>query len=344
MQDRGWAWEQVFDLAAREAVLPALSSCNRNLGPSQAWPEPILEFLSGVESLNGERNAAILEEVRFAVQLLNKAGIEPVLLKGIAYLVTSVYASAERYLADVDFLIPEVQMEQAERTLLQNGFEADESDPFAHFRHHRPPLKRPGAIAFELHHALTTEVGRGLLPVAEVLASSRAVDLDGASAKVPGPEHMMMHLIIHSQMQHAYNERIWPPLRAMYDLSLLQRRFAREIDWQAIETKFRAAGAYGTLVLHLLQIQEALGVEPPLAIRLTPMLRLAWLRRRALRRFPPLRYFDPVYMFSILVGRRLSMLRKVLKTPHGTRHLREMFLSAPIYARFLEDLVKGRGK
>jgi hypothetical protein len=304
-----------------------------------------MDFLSSVELLNAERNDAILGEVKLAARLLNEIGIQPVFLKGLAYLVMEVYdMPAARYLADVDLLVPELQLDQAVRVLMQNGFEADKGDPFAFFRHHHPPLMRPGSVHFELHYTLTTGKAGRLLPVREMIESSIAVDLEGLKVRVPCPEHMMTHLILHSQLQHPYNERIWPPIKAMYDLVLLQRRFEGEIDWNRIERRFRAAGYYGILALFLLRVQDSLGFPPPFCVQLTAGMRFEWQRRQLLRRFPSLRYADPVYMFSITVKRRLPVLVRILQTPHGLRHLLDELRKTHIYERFFEDLVKGHGQ
>jgi hypothetical protein len=343
-QGAGWDWERLFAEASDEAVLPALYGRMHSLGLSDSLPHPVLDFLSSVESLNAERNDSILAEVKVAVRLLNQIGIQPVLLKGVAYLTTGVYdAPAARYLADVDLLISETQIDRAVQILIENGFEAMEGDPFARFRHHHPPLRRPGAVHFELHHTLIMGDTSILLPVSEVIASSTVVDLDGSQVRVPCPEHMMAHLIMHSQLQHSYDERIWPPIKAMYDLVLLQRRFGDEINWNRLAQRFRAAGHYRTFALHLLRIQDSLGFYPPVRLELTARLRVAWWRREILRRFPMLRYLDPVYMFSIVAGRRLRMAAKILQTPRGLSCLCSELLKAHIYRSFLGDMVKGRG-
>jgi hypothetical protein len=54
-------------------------------------PAEIAEFLAEVESLNGGRNAQIPEEARAITGLLNGIGIEPVALKGAAFLLEGVY-------------------------------------------------------------------------------------------------------------------------------------------------------------------------------------------------------------------------------------------------------------
>jgi hypothetical protein len=259
----GQAWEDLIRAARQELVLPAFGARIREVGIPQI-PTDVADFLSAVGDLNAERNQVILSELSSVALLLNAAGIEPVLLKGAAYCVTGVYANpGSRYLWDVDLLVPESQMSTAVDVLKREGFDSDPNSRLGDYRHHHPPLQRRGSIAFELHHSLGMGICRSLLPATEVLEQSASLEFRGARIRVPSPEHMMTHLIMHSQIQHPYNERIWPSMRAMYDLVLLRRRFDNVTDWSAIQRRFRKAGRYGVLALHLRQVEEVLGAGPP---------------------------------------------------------------------------------
>ena len=340
-----WSWEQLFEEANREMVLPVLSTAMPGLELEAFTPPDVLDFLSAIESLNLERNQAILSELKLAVRLLNEIGIEPVLLKGAGYIATGVYQNpAARYLLDLDLLVPEEQLQHAAETLMQNGFLRDETDQFGRFRHHHPQLRRPGSIAIELHHRLGMGPCASLLPAAEVIDRSVPHDLNPLRVRVPCPEHLATHLILHSQLQHSYNERIWPPLRGMYDLVLLQLRFAGSIDWVHIANRFRRGRRYGVFALHLLDVRDALGLELPIPIRLSALTTLRRHRRQLLRRVPALRYLDPIYMFATVCFRRLRLLRNVLATRGGLRHFLGQLLAPGVYQRFLTDLLEGRGR
>src|ERR1700728_5169691 len=127
-------WECVLGVATDERLLPLLHSRINQLELGPRVPPDIIDFLSAVEALNQERNIRILNEVKFAGRLLNQVGIEPVLLKGVAYLAMGIYPDpATRYLIDIDILIPETQLQAAVETLVHNGFEADSNDHFGHF-------------------------------------------------------------------------------------------------------------------------------------------------------------------------------------------------------------------
>jgi hypothetical protein len=338
-------WDSVVRVAMEESLLPLLHTRINQFQLASRVPPDVVDFLSAVEDLNRERNRVILNEVKFAARLLNEVGIEPVLLKGAAYLALGMYPNpATRYLRDVDLLLSETQLETAVDVLVRNGFEPDNSDQFGQFRHHRPPMRRPGSVFLEIHHCLCLSKCGSLLPASQLIARSMSCDLDGVRARVPCPEDLFTHLIIHSQIQHPYNERIWPPLRAMYDLDFVLRRFRNVIDWGSIERRFRSAGQFGVLVLHLSQVKEALGTSAPFQLQMGGLTRLRWMRRKLLRRMPALRYADPIYMFSTVLIRRLRVLDSMFRKPNGLRYLVKQLLSAGVYRRFATDVVEGRGR
>lgn len=340
-----WDWEALIRTASREALLPAMHAQFKSLDLLPELPAEVASFLQAVETVNRERNQAIVTELKAAVAQLNRIGIEPVLLKGLAYLTTGVYQDpAHRFLTDIDILVPEEQREAAAETLAQNGWRADELDPFRNYRHHAPPLRRPSSVWIEIHHSLGEAGCDRLLPGQEVIGRSLAVDLDGLQVRVPSAQDLLAHLILHSQIQHPYDGRIWTPIRAMLDLLLLNRRFASELTWESVASRFSAARKYGVFALFLLQVEDSLGVTIPLPIRLNPFLRFCRYRRKALRGYPKLRYADPFYMFSIALARRLWMFRKVLATKNGHRYLLAQILEPGNYLRIWADLVAGRGR
>jgi Uncharacterised nucleotidyltransferase len=343
VSDRKWDWDAFFAEASNERLLPAIQGLE--LSRYITLPKNEAVFIEEVAQLNRQRNCSILEEVAFAACLLNEAGIEPVLLKGLAYLAEGVYPDhRERYLADADLLIPVSELQRAVQTLIRHGFETDSRDPFGHYRHHHPQLQRPGRVPLELHHRLGLGKCDLVLAPQAILALAGPYSLNGARVRIPCPNHLMTHLILHSQMQHPYNERIWPPLGAVVDLLALERRFRNELDWKEVDRAFSAAGRRSLLHLHLLYVEETSGIIAPLPIEANSFTRLRWLRRSLLRRYPVARYFDPLYMSAALLKRRLVVLRNVLRTWEGRRHLALQICRPGVYWRLFIDLVEGRGR
>ena len=347
-QGRNWDdldWEALIACASREQLLPLLRSRLEEIGVLPSVPADVASFLSAVEELSLERNQAIQAELVTVVKILNQHGLEPVLLKGAAYLNTGVYATpAHRYLLDVDLLVPESKIGIAVQALVENGFDWDRDCPLGQFRHHHPALRRPGQVWFELHHSLGLGKCKSLLPASEVIEQSVPHEIEGARIRIPAANHLMTHLIMHSQIQHPCHERIWPPLRAMYDLVRMRARFDPEIDWPGVARRFERVGRSSVLELHLLQVRDALKLEPPFPIRMTGLTYLAWVRRKALRAAPALRFLDPLYMGSAVLSRRLLLAQTVLRTPGAWRVLLQEMLAPRFYRRVFADVIEGRGR
>jgi hypothetical protein len=301
----------------------------RNL--TQAIPTEIQEVLNAAETLNEDRNRLMLSESVHIAKLLNQIGIRPVALKGLAYLLTGVCRgdSGSRYLHDIDLLVPKNQAPAAFDLLLANGYCENHADYFASIRHHYPGICRPGLPTLELHTQVALGVCDRILPVAVLVASAQLLVIDGAEFLVPTPTHLAVHLILHSQLAHPYEERIFPPLRGFLDLVQLQKHFEREIDWSAAAALFRSAKQFGTLAIYLKTTRECFGFAVNgsgvltdqelrrllVRGRLNLWLHLRWRRHVLLRHLPGLRFLDPFYLVWSLFSRRVRLLPGILRNP-----------------------------
>lgn len=321
-------WEQVIRVAAREDVLPWLDSHPKA-------PAEITDFLTGVQELNAERNSQLLREVESHAELLNRAGIEPVVLKGAAYLETGVYADpARRLVRDIDLLVDPAQSERAFELIQSTGYEPFVPNPSGLFLHHHPALTKVHAVPVEIHHRLGFGACNTLLSSAEMIGESRAVRLGAATVRVPSPEHLVCHLIAHSQMHHGSPSRIWPSLRDMHDLTLLAKRF--RLDWGTIRERFRRHGQSSILDLHLLQVEKILRMPLPFEILGGPR----WWYREALWSEPKLRYLDPIYLCSRMVLPKIRLTQRLLKHPVGRKYVFGTPFRPGFYKRLLTDLLQ----
>jgi hypothetical protein len=294
--------------------------------------------------MNEERNEQILDDARAIAERLNAIGIEPVFLKGAAYLVEGIYPLSGRYLCDLDLLIPESRLADAAAALESQGYQADTRDAMASFRHHWPQLQRPcatdgaGSTPVELHRWFGHGVSRRLLSSDEVLRDARQLEWRGVRIRIPSPEHLVTHLILHSQIHHCYSERIWPPVRAMWDLALVSRHFAGWLKWNAVSDRFRRQGHEPSLQLHLVQTFSTLGLECPMAIRPGFTVRARLLRRWLLNYWPALRLIDPVYLVSSTVSRRLQFLQTISAVPGGLRQAARVLMRRGFYRRLFAEV------
>ncbi len=325
-----WDWDRTVQMAAREEVQPALHG-------KLSCPPEIADFFDGIHELNAERNRQLLRELETLASLLNQAGIEPVLLKGAAYLVTGVYPDpADRWLQDIDFLVNPPQSADAFEIIRSSGYEPYIPNPTALVLHHHPALTQIHRVPVEVHHSLGHGACRTILTAEEMVSASTPFQLGRANVRIPSPEHLMTHLIVHSQMQHGSYERIWPSLRAMYDLALLGRRFT--IDWDAIRSRFRTHRKTALLNLHLMQVEKTMGIRPPFAISGGG---IRWGYRQALWWEPRLRFVDPIYTCSRVVWPKIRLSWRLLKHPVGRKYVLTTPFRRSFYKRLLDDIAHG---
>lgn len=325
-----WDWDRTVEIAAREEVLPALRA-------RLSSPPDVSDFFEGVHELNAERNLQLLCEVESLSVLFNQAGIEPVLLKGSAYLAAGVYSDpAGRWLQDIDLLVDRRQSSRAFEIIRSSGYEPGAPHPASLVHHHHYALTQVHRVPVEIHHSLGQGACGAILTGGEMVSSSKGLRLGSAAVRIPSPEHMAIHLILHSQLSHGVYCRIWPSLRTMLDLVLLRHRFS--IDWDEIRRRFRGRGNTALLNLYLLQIEKTLGVPPPFPI---PGGGFRWLYRRAMWREPRLRYVDPVYTVSRLLLPRIRLAWRLLGHPVGRRYVLSKPFRMSFYKGLLTELVRG---
>jgi hypothetical protein len=154
---RNREWKLLVELSSFHFVTPSLAGC---LHDEPAIPLEIREYLDAVLTLNGQRNALLLDALSRIVATLNAIDIEPALMKGCARLVEGDYPQSNmRILGDLDILVPMNRATDAYAALMTNGFDEIEDD-WAPDHHHLPMLRdhKTGA-GVEIHRRLSPPRG-----------------------------------------------------------------------------------------------------------------------------------------------------------------------------------------
>jgi len=157
------------------------------------------------------------ESVRF-LPALSEAGIESVLLKGLA-LAHTVYSRPEhRMSVDIDVLVPRSSLDEALEVLRELGYVRSRKLRHATFyeRHHfHLVLENANNIVIELHWNLSRPGDYCQFDLDGFFARSRSIELDGVSVRIPSDEDQMLHAACQS-LRHGYAD-----LRRVLDAALL---------------------------------------------------------------------------------------------------------------------------
>jgi hypothetical protein len=314
---RGIDWQQVVGDASDHYVLPAFAAALRDLDLIPALDEELGAFLDAVHAANAERNRELRAELAAAVAVLNRAGIEPVLLKGAIRLADGLYPDEGwRILRDLDLLVPQASLAAAMRAFQEAGYPACGSGG---------ELRRRGGVCqIDLH----TEIFSRLLPAADILEGARPMAFCDARVRIPSIEHQLAHLIGHSQIRHLGHARGHISLRDRLEAAALVRGGHAEIDWPAVFARFVAAGHRRPLLSVLLALNEGGWCAVAVTDRIDPLTALQQ-RRIALQARSTTCAYIGARVGGVLaaVGRRMGEIRS-RRTPRDRRAQQADFRAA----------------
>lgn len=244
------AWELIIEVASFHYVAPALAWCLRD----ETMPADVVEYFSSVAALNRQRNERMLAGVARVAALLNRIGIEPILLKGCAMLAAGVYPDPSlRLMGDADVLIPREQAAEAISVLTRAGFATKTSDvivPPGH--HHLQPLHDPETgLGVELHTDVLSTEPDAVIATGWFCIDARPLTFHGYRVRIPAPTANAGHCIFHSQIFHSLHAQKKLQLRHLLDLALLRARHEGAIDWPMLDRRFAAAGFGEALATYL---------------------------------------------------------------------------------------------
>lgn len=185
------------------------------------------------------------EAIKTVLSVLTEAGIETVVLKGMALALT-VYSNPRwRLKADLDLWVQPVQLAEAIAALQKVGYQP-------HDNQERPPAL---TYLFGGEQQLTSDIpGRGLVELhwpairGEWVRLTAALDHDGIWARrqqvvadglelyVMALEDMFLHICLHLAINHKFNQ---PWLRGLLDVHLIVQKLS-EKSWQEIIQRAQA--------------------------------------------------------------------------------------------------------
>lgn len=201
------------DLAVRIAARTSFERLREEVGAAGA--RTLATHQLAVEGW-GERVLAVAHEV---AAWLGEAGVPLVLLKFAALRFAGVVAPGGRAASDLDVLVPEQQAVQARAALLAVGYRQVRLLDVAH---HLTPFLAPSGVPVEVHTTLPGVVLPGARADATFDALQGAGLLGpaplGGNVRLPKPELLVAHGLVHGLVQHGATPLAYPPMRMLADL------------------------------------------------------------------------------------------------------------------------------
>lgn len=266
-------WDRLLRVASEENAIIALRAGLREA--NGVTLPPGLERYVAMIALDREfRMRQLQPRLERALDVLNRAGVDVMLLKGGA-LACTVYGSfIKRPMRDLDILVRPEQADDARALMLELDWAVDPDVPGDRSygtHHHLPPLRdvRASGLRLEIHRALLPAGHPFRFADEELWRAARRITIGDAHAFVMHPAHHAVHVAIHFAWSHMLKMGAWHAFR---DLGTLAA--AEMFDWdEFVDTATRwgaASCCYWTLRLS----RMLAGFEPPPSIldRLGPSL------------------------------------------------------------------------
>lgn len=264
-------WDRLLRVASEENAIIALRACLKEAG-AVTLPSGLERYVAMIALDREFRMRHLQARLARALDLLNRAGVDVMLLKGGA-LACTVYGSfITRPMRDLDILVRQEQADEARALMLELDWAVDPDLPGDRSygtHHHLPPLRDVGASGLRL------EIHRALLPAGhpfrftddELWRAARRITIGDAHAFVMHPAHHAVHVAIHFAWSHMLKMGAWHAFR---DLAMLAA--AETLDWnEFVDTASRwGASSCCYWTLRLAQTLAGFDVPAPVLERLGP--------------------------------------------------------------------------
>ncbi|MBU3070865.1 nucleotidyltransferase family protein [Aestuariicella sp. G3-2] len=207
-----------------------------------ALPNKPVKHLAWSYKVTRRHGHAIRKEVEGLAESLEPLGVPVVLLKGAAYSYGELPPAEGRLFTDIDILLPEKVLPEAEQLLERYGWlsvHLDEYDQkyYRRWMHELPPLRHgKRETELDVHHAILPKTAR-VHPSSELLLE----DITRFSEETNLYRLSDTDIILHSATHLFFDGEMQHGLRDLEDIaSLLERFCTTETDWQALLCRGKA--------------------------------------------------------------------------------------------------------
>lgn len=237
-------WQVLIDFADAHLLTPALWVAIRRRGLAGGLPSTVREYLWKIHLLSVLRNRRLKDQAISVVRVLNSIGIEPVLLKGGAFLFDKTFGDpSSRVMADLDMLVPREHADHCWGVLRSKGYDPI-GGSYDYSRHHHlmPLLHSEDEGTIEIHREALPSSAAAIMPSTLVWKHAQSVRESGVVFHVPDPTTRILHNVLHATLVNRGYARGDISLRSLHELALIQTQCGTQIDWMTIRTLMDRGG------------------------------------------------------------------------------------------------------
>lgn len=261
-------WDSIIRVAKRSNLIGRLAEGVHLEGVMGELPEKVQTHLRSARALTTHQRQAIAWETRHIGQALDDLGVPLVLLKGSAYAMADLAAARGRLFGDVDVLLPQAAIHQAEAALMLHGWATGHTDPYddryyRRWMHELPPMThRKRGTVIDVHHNILPLTARNSPPAQRLLDDS--LPIPGTNFRMLSPCDMVIH-----SASHLFHEgELQNGLRDLFDLDALLTELPRENGsfWEELVARAEVLDLTWPLFLALRYTRLILGTSVPVHV------------------------------------------------------------------------------
>lgn len=232
-------WDQVIRMARASGLLSTLNTLACQVPDTAQPPARIMAHLAAAGTVARQHHAQTRWEVEGIHELLLRAGIPVVVLKGAAYVMAGLEAAQGRLFGDLDILVPRGALADAERILDRAGWQQENKSRYddryyRRWMHEVPPRRHHSrGTVIDMHHSILPLTARHRPDVKDLWAEARTID-GFEDLYVLAPEDMLLHSASHLFLNGEFERG----LRDLYDFVRLGRQFGQDPTfWTRVATR-----------------------------------------------------------------------------------------------------------
>ncbi|MDZ4100402.1 MAG: nucleotidyltransferase family protein [Hydrogenophaga sp.] len=195
-------WTVILGQARQTTLLPRLAHLFIDRGWIEHVPVGPRQHLEGAVTLSDRQQHEVRWEVNCIARTMSEMKTPVVLLKGAAYVMNELPPARGRLFSDIDILVAQDRIDDAENCLLGGGWVCEERDAYnqryyREWMHEIPPLRHIQRNTFiDLHHTIAPPTSRFRVDGRKLL--ERVVPVKGyAMLFVLAPVDMVLHSAVH---------------------------------------------------------------------------------------------------------------------------------------------------
>jgi len=242
-------WSLFVQLANNHGISALVCNNLKELGLIEELPQDKVVFLQGAYLKSLSRNTILLEKFIELQNILGEAGIEAVLIKGMALELTAWGNMGLRQMNDIDLYIEPARCIEAWNLLISKGYTPAPVKSRLHKKYllyigkHLPELYKDG-ISFEIHHKLIQDKRKDEY-------SAITIESDTIEYKIPQIEYHFLYLVSHLNYHENKGEA---QVRQYMDLCQLMTQCTRDIKSSGILTLAKEYSAMDLLLTKFYQL------------------------------------------------------------------------------------------